>query len=70
MKNKLKKILCFTCLLLFFLSSIKIIIKAEDEYEETKTNNAVPKIKIANLSNVTLVAGEKKTITLKMLNTG
>ena len=70
MKNKLKKILCFTCLLLFFLSSIKIIIKAEDEYQETKINNAVPKIKIANLSNVTLVAGEKKTITLKVVNTG
>lgn len=70
MQNKLKKILCFTCLLLFFLSSIKIIIKAEDEYQETKISNAVPKIKIANLSNVTLVAGEQKTITLKVVNTG
>ena len=70
MKNKFRKILCFACLLLFFLSSAGIIIKADDEYQETKTSNAVPKIKIANLSNITLSAGEKKTIDLKVVNTG
>ena len=70
MKNKLKKILCFACLLLFFLSSTVIFVKADDEYEEKKISNAVPKIKIANLSNINLTAGEKKTVSLKVINTG
>lgn len=68
MKNSLKRGLYFISLLMLFVLKLNTCIFADDE--EEKISNAVPKIKLANTSSISLIAGEKKTVSLKISNTG